>query len=64
MIAAIEISSYHGSPGRKPSVMRRRKPLFCTTLVFANSSGADKIELAKMTGITPPEFTFSGRCVA
>ena len=23
--------------------------------------GAERIELAKMTGITPPEFTFSGR---
>ena len=27
------------------------------------SSGADRMELAKMTGITPPELTLSGRCV-
>ena len=32
-------------------------------LRFWISSGADRIELAKITGITPPEFTFSGRCV-
>ncbi len=30
-------------------------------LTFCRSSGAERIELAKITGITPPEFTFSGR---
>ena len=34
-----------------------------TSAAPAKSSGADRIELAKMTGITPPELTFSGRCV-
>ena len=33
-------------------------------LIPENSSGAERIELAKMTGMTPPEFTFSGRWVA
>ena len=32
-------------------------------LMPANSSGADRMELAKMTGMTPPELTLSGRCV-
>ena len=33
-------------------------------LIPLKSSGAERIELAKITGITPPEFTLSGRWVA
>ena len=38
-----------------------RKRLFCTHSTWPNSMGAERMELAKMMGITPPEFTFNGK---
>ena len=42
-------------------MMGWKKRLFCTHSIWPNSSGAERMELAKMTGMTPPELTLSGR---
>ena len=42
-------------------MMGCRKRLFCTQSAWPKSKGAERMELAKIIGITPPEFTFKGR---
>ena len=42
-------------------MMGWKNRLFCTHSICPKSRGADRMELAKMTGITPPEFTLRGR---
>src|SRR5665213_3896667 len=60
-------STYQGSPGPRARKSGPKKGESCNEypkmLAPENSSGAERIDAAKMTGITPPELTFSGRCV-
>src|ERR1700757_4082707 len=67
MIAAIWRISYQGSPGAMARKMGPKKGESCNEYpkmwALEKSRGADRMELAKMTGMTPPELTLRGRWV-
>ena len=65
MIAVICRISYQGSPGWIARRIGPKNAVSCNfgepkKLMPANSRGAESMELAKITGITPPELTLSG----
>ena len=58
--------TYQGSPGAMLRKIGLKKAVseslaLPKKLMPESSKGADRMELAKMTGITPPELTLSGR---
>ena len=72
----IEVGEEDDAPPRRAARTRARRQrsaskmrlearcVLCTKIRrWRTACGAERIEVAKMTGMTPPELTLSGRCV-